>query len=129
MSWVSNVLSHPIFLVGVGGAIGSNVRFGVGYWLGPMANPFQIPLSTTIVNVLGSFVLGCVAASVSDRTQWVYLLMGVGFCGGFTTFSTFSLELVEQLQQGRVGAAILVSAFNVALGIGALYAGLWICKS
>ena len=121
------VFSHPVFLVGLGGAFGSNLRYGVGYWLSQSTSSF--PFATTIVNVLGSLVLGCVAGSVNDRMQWVYLLMGVGFCGGFTTFSTFSLELVEQLQSGRIGAALLECVMNIVLGVVALYAGLWLCKA
>ena len=129
MNWISSVFSHPVFVVGVGGAIGSNLRYGVGCWLGQMATPFQFPVATTSINVLGSAVLGLVAGSVSDRTQAIYLLMGVGFCGGFTTFSTFSLELVEQLQRGRIGLALLECVLNVVLGVGALYAGLWLCQA
>ena len=129
MNWILTVFSHPVFVVGVGGAIGSNLRYGVVVWLGQMATPFQFPVATTLINVLGSLVLGFVAGNVSDRTQATYLLMGVGFCGGFTTFSTFSLELMEQLQRGRVGLALLECVLNVVLGVGALYAGLWCCQA
>ena len=119
------LFSHPVLLVGVGGAIGSNLRYGVGCWLGHFAtSPHPFPLATTSINVLGSLILGCIAGSASDRTQAIYLLMGVGFCGGFTTFSTFSLELVEQLQRGKIGLAMLECVLNVVLGVGALYIGL-----
>lgn len=129
MNWILTVFLHPVFIVGVGGAIGSNLRYGVGVWLGPMATPLQFPVATTSINVLGSLVLGLVAGSVSDRNQAIYLLMGVGFCGGFTTFSTFSLELVEQLQRGKIGLALVECVLNVVLGVGSLYAGLWFCQA
>jgi len=129
MHWASNVFSQPMFLVGVGGAVGSCMRYGVGYLLGQIAMPFQFPVATTIINALGSLVLGCIAGYVGDRTHTIFLLLGVGFCGGFTTFSTFSMELVEQLQRGRIGLALLECVLNVVLGVVALYAGLWLGQS
>ncbi len=129
MNWLPTLFSHPVFLVGVGGAFGSNLRYGVGCWLGHFAtSPYQFPMATTSINVLGSLILGCIAGSVSDRTQAIYLMMGVGFCGGFTTFSTFSLELVEQLQRGKIGLALMECVLNVVLGVGALYSGLSLCQ-
>lgn len=124
MNWASTLFSHPVFLVGVGGAIGSNLRYGIGYWLGQITTAFPLPIATTLINVLGSLVLGCVAGMASHRSQMVYLLFGVGFCGGFTTFSAFSLEVVEQLQRGRIGIALVECLLNVVLGVGALYVGL-----
>ena len=128
MNFVTYFLSHPVFLVGAGGAIGSTLRYGFGYWLGQIATPFQLPIATTTVNILGSLVLGCIAGGVSDKTQSVYLLLGVGFCGGFTTFSALSLELVEHLQRGRIGLALLEGSLNLFLGVGALYGGLWLSQ-
>lgn len=126
MNWIASLFSHPVFLVGVGGAIGSNIRYAVGQALQQSAWTGQVPIATTIINVVGSFVLGCVAGVASDRHQPMYLLMGVGVCGGFTTFSTFSLELVEQLQRGKFGIALLECLINVAGGVGALYVGYWL---
>lgn len=128
MNCLLSLFSHPVCLVGVGGAVGSILRYSIGVWLGQISTSFAFPAATTSINVLGSLVLGLVAGSVGDRTQAIYLLMGVGFCGGFTTFSTFSLELVEQLQQGRIGIALVECVLNVVLGVSALYAGLWLCQ-
>ena len=128
MNWVPTLFLHPVLLVGLGGGVGSILRYAIGCWLCQYATmPYQFPIATTAINVLGSLILGCVAGGASDRTQAIYLLMGVGFCGGFTTFSTFSLELVEQLQRGKLGLALLECCLNVVLGIIALYAGFCLC--
>ena len=109
--------------------MGSVSRYGLGYLLSQITNPIPIPIATTSINILGSLILGCVAGSVADRTQSTYLLLGVGLCGGFTTFSTFSLELVEQLQSGKIGLALIECTLNVVLGVAALYLGLMLCQS
>lgn len=128
MNWVSGFLLQPMVLVGLGGAIGSVARYGLGLLLLPISLAMQMPLATTIVNIAGSFALGCIAGSSSDRSQPFYLFLAVGCCGGFTTFSTFSLEMVEHLQQGRLGVALLECIANVALGVGALYVGIALSK-
>ncbi|MFY8199824.1 MAG: fluoride efflux transporter CrcB [Pirellula staleyi] len=128
MNWISGFLLQPMVLVGLGGAIGSVARYGVGLLLLQVSLAMQMPLATTIVNISGSFALGCLAGSSSDRSQPFYLFLAVGCCGGFTTFSTFSLEMVEHLQQGRLGVALLECMANVALGAGALYVGLALTK-
>jgi CrcB protein len=129
MNLITAFLSHPVVLIGAGGAVGSNLRYGIGHLLSQIAFPIPIPIATTAINILGSLILGCIAGSVSDRTQSTYLLLGVGLCGGFTTFSTFSLELVEQLQSGKIGLALMECALNVILGVAALYLGLMLCQS
>jgi CrcB protein len=108
----------------------SHIEFQhISHLLSQIAFPIPIPIATTAINILGSLILGCIAGSVSDRTQSTYLLLGVGLCGGFTTFSTFSLELVEQLQSGKIGLALMECALNVILGVAALYLGLMLCQS
>jgi CrcB protein len=128
MNWISGFLLQPMVLVGLGGAIGSVARYGLGLLLLQISLAMQMPLATTIVNIAGSFALGCLAGSSSDRSQPFYLFLAVGCCGGFTTFSTFSLEMVEHLQQGRLGVALLQCIANVALGAGALYVGIALSK-
>ena len=128
MNLFTTFFTHPVVLIGAGGALGSNLRYGIGHLLNQMAIPIPIPIATTVINILGSLILGCVAGSTADRTQSVYLLLGVGLCGGFTTFSTLSLELVEQLQSGKFGLALVECVLNVVLGVAALYLGLMLCQ-
>ena len=128
MNLFTTFFTHPVVLIGAGGALGSNLRYGIAHLLNQVTIPIPIPIATTAINILGSLILGCVAGSVSDRTQSTYLLLGVGLCGGFTTFSTFSLELVEQLQSGKIGLAFVECMLNVVLGVAGLYLGLVLCQ-
>src|SRR5262245_7951508 len=90
-------------LVGGGGAAGSILRFEVSRWCAALPQADRFPLGTFAANVFGSFVLGLAAALILQRLpqpqHWWYLLFGVGFCGGFTTFSTFSSETWRMLSE------------------------------
>jgi fluoride exporter len=113
-----------MILVGAGGAAGSMLRYVLTRWLllSPMGT---FPIATFAINVLGSFLLGCLAGYSSDRDRAVYLFVGVGMCGGFTTFSTFSLELVESLQRGNVQVGMLYALLSVTFGCAAAGLGMW----
>jgi CrcB protein len=123
MNSTSGLMSFALLLVGLGGAIGSMARFAIGNWLGPWLAPGNFNLSTTAVNVVGSFLLGCLAANFPDRSKSLYMLFGVGFCGGFTTFSTFSLELLEAFLKGNPMSGVLHGLANVFLGLAAVFLG------
>ena len=84
---------HPA-LVFFGGGAGAVCRFLIGRWL---AVPGGFPWATFGINVAGSFFLGLLAVLCKDRPGLLALL-GAGFCGGFTTFSTFSLETLRMLE-------------------------------
>lgn len=102
MSWLMN---HPAVLVGLGGALGSNARYWLGRWVKSQPWAANFAWGTLGINITGSLILGIVAALCRDRTGPGFLLFGVGFCGGYTTFSTFSLEVVEMIDRGRVDLA------------------------
>ena len=118
--------------VGLGGALGAMLRFSIGYWVSPAGsgNPAQVnevfPWTTLSINIAGSFAIGLfwgVAGQSEWFQNWGRLALVVGVLGGFTTFSTFSLESVTLLQNGRIGVA-LVYICSSALGcVAAAFAG------
>lgn len=123
-----NWLLHPVTLLAVGGGAGANAR----YWLGKLVARWQgdveFPWATLLINASGSVVLGFVAAAYlhhpdAARRNW-YLLLGTGFCGGFTTFSAFSFETLKLLQDGRPWAAAGYVAGSVAAGLAGVWAAL-----
>ncbi|HJN89714.1 MAG TPA: fluoride efflux transporter CrcB [Verrucomicrobiota bacterium] len=98
-------------MVALGGALGSVGRFGLGQAL---ARYEAFPYGTLLANVLGSLVIGCCAGLFSDDQKYSSpgLFLMVGFCGGFTTFSTFSLQALELMQQQawtKAGGYMLLS--------------------
>ena len=99
--------------VGAGGAIGAMLRYGMTV-LGTQLH-WSSNLSTFLVNIIGSFVMGLL---VSGCEQGTLLLMAtVGICGGFTTFSTFSMQSVKLMQEGKWGAAALYIFGTLAICI------------
>ena len=111
-----------VLLVAVGGAVGSVLRYWVGLlvagWLGT-----AFPWGTLLINIGGSFVIGWMASATPPETAGLRLLVMVGFCGGFTTFSSFSLQTLELMQRGDwIGAWGNVLG-SVLLCLGAVTAG------
>ena len=109
-----------VLLVFLGGAVGAPSRYLTDRWVqARLRKPF--PFGTLTVNVVGCLILGAVAAGVAHR-GWstdTNALLGTGFCGGLTTFSTFSVETVELLQGRRPLSAIGYLALSCGLGVGA----------
>ncbi|MBU3741247.1 MAG: fluoride efflux transporter CrcB [Candidatus Kapabacteria bacterium] len=113
-----------LVLVMLGGAVGSGLRFLVAQWL-PSA-PGTMPLATILVNVIGSGLLGAVTVLSTQHTMLsrdMALLLGAGLCGGFTTFSTLSVELLTMADHGRLGLSIVYLILSVGLGLAAAAAG------
>lgn len=101
--------------VAVGGALGALTRYGLGVW-------FPHIWTTLVINILGSLVLGLLAALLVHDKVW-YIFLGTGFCGGFTTFSSFAVEAVTESPMrsilyvlGTLIPAILAAAWGNALG-------------
>ena len=111
-----------VLLVALGGAAGSVLR----YWLGLLVARFTgpgFPWGTLLINIVGSFIIGWLANGARPDAVTLRLLLMVGFCGGFTTFSSFSLQTLELLQQGAWLAAWGNMLFSVALCMGAVTLG------
>lgn len=113
-----------LLLVGVGGGMGAMARYGLVLLLGPVLLSF--PLATLLANVAGSMAMGFLAAWLfrNGEPNGVRLLVGTGFLGGFTTFSTFSLEAVALWERGATGLALGYVTMSLVLAIGGLLLGL-----
>lgn len=106
--------------IALGGAAGSLLRFGFGRWLNSPAFPY----GTLAVNIIGSFLIGLLWAFFSKQSaEPARLFLITGFCGGFTTFSAFSLEGLQMLQQGRVAPFFLYTFATIFFGLMATYTG------
>lgn len=119
-------VTHPAVLLAVGGGVGSNARYWLGRYVRTLQGEAVFPWATFIINVSGSAILGLVAAAFlnhpdESRKNW-YLLLGTGFCGGFTTFSTFSLETLQLLRDDRPVTAAVYALGSVAAGL----VGVWL---
>jgi fluoride exporter len=119
-SWLSIIITNRVFLLMLGGGIGTNARYWLARWLDEASWASGFPLGTFVINVSGSFVLGLAAVIISERLppayqNW-YLLFGTGFCGGYTTFSTFEWETFKLVQNGSWPMALLNVFGSVAAG-------------
>ncbi|MEM7519959.1 MAG: fluoride efflux transporter CrcB [Pseudomonadota bacterium] len=118
-----------VFLVALGGAIGAALRFVWGAAMLRLTGPVDFPLAILSVNVVGSFAMGVfvVAAAHKGLTQISPFVM-TGVMGGFTTFSSFSLETVTLIERGAFAPAAAYVALSVGLSVGALMLGLWVAR-
>lgn len=109
---------HPVFLVAVGGALGAVGRYGLAVFIDERVQG-RFPAGTLVVNVLGCLALGALmaAAEGTELSPRVRLALGPGVLGAFTTFSTFSVETLALLREGRAGAALLSVGANLLLGL------------
>jgi CrcB protein len=116
-------LTHPVVLLTVGGALGTNARYWLSVWIHDHKWTEQFPLATLLINVSGSLLLGLFVAPFHNRLPMWWILLGVGFCGGYTTFSTFALETVVLMHdKQKTDLAML----NVLLSVVLSCAAMWI---
>lgn len=109
-------------LVGIGGAIGAMLRYAIS--LLPAKTDF--PILTLITNVIGAFAIGLIVAFAAKHkmSDNIILLLKTGVCGGFTTFSTFSLESVNLFKNGKTGLAVTYALLSLVLCILAVMLGM-----
>lgn len=113
-------------LIGIGGALGAICRYSLG--LAVMRNrQGSFPLGTWIINLTGSFLLGLLFQLHSQGLiqDWAMMLLGVGFCGAYTTFSTFGNETVQLIVGNKLRLAALYVGTSVLLSLVAAWIG-WI---
>lgn len=105
--------SEPAYLVGTGGAIGAVLRYLLANLVVRFGDPTPFPLSTLFVNIIGSFVLGLLVFGGFGNEAMLFV--GVGACGAFTTYSSFSVQTVRLWENGRPGYAVGNAVGNLAL--------------
>jgi CrcB protein len=118
-----------VLSIAAGGAIGSVLRHFAGA-LAFFGTAF--PYGTLFVNVAGSFVMGVIVAlfaHLGNPSQEMRAFLTVGLLGGFTTFSSFSLDAATLYERGQIGAAGLYIALSLILSLAAIFAGLFIVRS
>lgn len=121
------MIAH-LLQVAVGGAIGASARYVLGLGITRIAGP-GMPLGVMTANVLGCLLLGIfVGVAAQKGITWLTPFIATGVLGGFTTFSSFSLEAIELMQEGQGQSAVLYVTLSVGAGLGALYLGLYLAR-
>ena len=116
-------------MVGIGGFIGSVCRYLIG--LLPIGAGGGFPFKTLAINVIGSFCIGLIAALTAKNqglNPHMVLMLKVGVCGGFTTFSTFAYESTELIRSGHALMAFAYICISVILGVAAVFAAQLLVK-
>lgn len=118
-----------ILLIGAGGFAGSVGRYLLTKFVAAKW-PMVFPLGTFAVNTLGCFMIGIFMGlsfqyTISTQTR---LFLATGFCGGFTTFSTYSLEIFELYQRGEAGISLFYLFGSIILGLISIWMGLWLAR-
>lgn len=113
-------------MIAIGGALGSMARYAAVGYITPMLN-YRFPLGTFIVNLLGSLLIGIAYVVLVEKAilpnEW-RLFFITGILGGFTTFSAFSLEMLQLWQEGHILVSIFYATSSVALGLLFAYVGM-----
>jgi CrcB protein len=124
---MERAMVQTLILVAAGGAAGSVLRYLVGLGALRAFGP-GFPWGTLAVNVAGSVVIGALAVVLTGPRAGLSPLLVTGFLGGFTTFSTFSLDALRLWQGGQAGLAGAYVAGSVALALGGVALGAWAAR-
>lgn len=122
---------RSLIIVGIGGFIGSIARYWLSTFVSNYLSSTSFPYGTFVVNITGCFFIGVIYALFERGNiltpEW-RIFLATGFCGGFTTFSTFSYESIRLMQGGEFFNLSLNVAASVILGFAATYLGMFIIK-
>jgi fluoride exporter len=119
-----------LLLVGAGAFAGAIARYLVSLWAAERFGA-AFPVGTLVVNASGSLLLAFLIVVTTDRLGLgpeVRLLLGTGFCGGYTTFSTFAVETLALAEGGAWGPAVLNALASVALSLAGAVLGAWLAR-
>lgn len=114
----------------LGGAIGSGARFLLNSWIARLLGT-SFPWGIFLINVTGSILMGLLAGLLAARAFEVVSLrtfLATGILGGYTTFSAFSLDFANLVNEGQPGAAALYVAGSVGLSLAGVFVGLWLAR-
>lgn len=118
------------FLVFLGGGLGSMLRFAISKWVGTLHSHY-FPFGTLAANVLACFALGIILGFADVRqllSPSAKIFWTIGFCGGFSTFSSFSGETISMIQSGFTLSSLLYIGSSLLLCLGATLAGLYLIQ-
>jgi CrcB protein len=113
-------------LVGLGGFLGSLLRYGAGGWVARLKAGWSFPVETLLINVIGCLVLGFLAGLSESRGVFsgsTRAFLFIGLLGGFTTFSTFGYETLQLVRDAQWQTAAVSVMLQVGLGLGGVWAG------
>jgi CrcB protein len=123
-------MMKSILMVGLGGGMGSILRFAIQKIMQPHSLA-AFPTGTFLINIAGCFFIGLFWGMFARSVNWneeMKLLLMTGLCGGFTTFSAFTLESIGLLKENKAGLFLLYAGGSVLLGLLATYFGIRLTK-
>lgn len=118
----------PLIYIFIGGGLGSVLRFLISNYTQKLWNINSFPMGTFVVNIIGCFLIGLFWAYFLKVDNYLKYLLIAGFCGGFTTFSTFSAENYSLWQNGNFGILVFYIVACIIVGLAAVFLGFQMVK-